>query len=477
MEFRPAGWTSDDRVLLIMFQRIKHVHFVGIGGSGMSGIAEVLLTLGYKVTGSDKKMTRVTDNLREAGAGIYESHAARNVHGAHVVVRSSAVASDNPELLEAEARKIPVISRAEMLAELARLKYTIAVAGTHGKTTTTSMIATILDHAGMDPTFVVGGRLKTLGRNARLGKGEFIVLEADESDRSFLMLSPTIAVVTNVEADHLDNFSGLEDIQSAFRAFVGKVPFYGSIILPAGNGTVAPIASRVKRRIVTFGTDAGADVEISECVLDGLSSRFVLRYEGDRYQECELRVPGRHNVLNAAAAFAAALEMGVEADSCAGALAKFEGVERRFEIKSREPLVVIDDYAHHPTEVRATLAAARAAGFKRVLAAFQPHRYTRTYHFFEEFARAFDEADMLFVTEIYSAGEAPIDGVTAESLVERIRAVSPVSAHHCRDLEEIRTNLRRHARPGDAVLVMGAGSITAVADLLAEAESLEVSHD
>ncbi len=460
-----------------MFQRIKHVHFVGIGGSGMSGIAEVLLTLGYKVTGSDVKTSAVTDALVEAGAGVFPSHQGGNVTGAHVVVRSSAVGEDNPELVEAEAQQIPVISRAEMLAELARLKYTIAVAGTHGKTTTTSMIATILDGAGLDPTFVVGGRLNTIGRNARLGRGEFIVLEADESDRSFLMLSPTIAVVTNVEADHLDNYRDLEDIQDAFVSFVNKVPFYGVVVLSADCPAVAAVRGRIKRRVITFGASESADVTVSDCVFEKLNSRFILSYNGGSQQECALRVPGMHNVLNAAAAFAAALEMGVAPDTIADGLEAFGGVERRFEIKSAGPVTVIDDYAHHPTEVRAVLAAARVAGFERILVGFQPHRYSRTYHLFDDFARAFDGADAVLITDIYPAGETPIEGVTSAALVERMNASGRGEVIHAPDLETIESYMRENARPGDAILILGAGNITTLADRLSALEPLKVPHD
>ena len=460
-----------------MFQKIKHVHFVGIGGSGMSGIAEVLLTLGYKVTGSDVKETRVTKALVEAGAEVFAVHEAHNVDGAQVVVRSSAVESNNPELVEAEVRKIPLISRAEMLAELARLKYTIAVAGTHGKTTTTSMVATILERAGLDPTFVVGGRLNTIGRNARLGRGEFIVLEADESDRSFLMLSPTIAVVTNVEADHLDHYRDLADIQEAFVSFVNKVPFYGAVILPTDSPAVSEIVGRIKRRVITFGVSEEADVHASDCTFDGLSSRFVVRYNGEGRQKCVLRIPGMHNVLNASAAFASTLEMGVEPEIIAKALEEFEGVERRFQIKARSPVTVIDDYAHHPTEVRATISAARAAGFERILVGFQPHRYSRTYHLFEDFARAFDGADVVLVADIYPAGERSIKGVSSGALVERMNEVGSGVALHFTDLDGMEAYLREHALPGDAILILGAGNITDLAGTLAQAEPLKVTHD
>lgn len=439
----------------------------------MSGIAEVLLTLGYQVTGSDVKMTRVTESLVAGGALVFDRHSAGNVEGAHVVVRSSAVGQDNPELLEAARQRIPVISRAEMLAELARLKYTIGVAGTHGKTTTTSMIATVLDHAGMDPTFVIGGRVRTVGRHARLGKGDFIVLEADESDRSFLMLSPTIAVVTNIEADHLDNYRDIDDICGAFVEFVNKVPFYGAVVMPFQTRCPDGIRKGVKRRVVTFGVESEADVRISDCVLEPLGSRCRLCFRADQTQELRLQVPGMHNVLNASAAFAASLELGLAPRTIAEGLGRFEGVERRFEIKAREPFAVIDDYAHHPTEVRATLDAARGAGFRRIIAVFQPHRYTRTAHLFEEFARAFDVADEVLISDIYPAGESPLEGVTAAALVERIRELGAVPARHEPDPERIQAYVREHAGRGDAVVIMGAGSITRLADLLARSEVLK----
>src|SRR5438876_10610631 len=316
-----------------MFKRIKHVHFVGIGGIGMSGIAEVLLNLGYRVTGSDVRVPAITARLEKCGATVYPRHVAENMKGAHVVVTSSAVRADNPEIQEAERSKIPVIARAEMLAELARLKYSIAVAGTHGKTTTTSMLATILDRAGLDPTVVVGGILNTIGSNARLGKGDFFVLEADESDRSFLLLSPTIAVVTNIEPDHLDHYRDLEDIQSAFLSFINKVPFYGAAILCLDEPAVQSLIPQVKRRIVTYGTAAPADVCIIDVNTEGLGSTFTLRFNGCAKQAFKLGVPGMHNVLNATAAFAAARDMGVDQGMISTALEGFQSVERRFEVK------------------------------------------------------------------------------------------------------------------------------------------------
>ncbi len=434
----------------------------------MSGIAEVLLNLGYKVTGSDLRSTVITDRLAKFGATVYLRHAAENVAGAHVVVTSSAVRPDNAEIREAERHKIPVIPRAEMLAELARLKYSIAVAGTHGKTTTTSMIATVLDRAGLDPTVVVGGLLDTLGSNARLGKGEFIVLEADESDRSFLLLSPTIAVVTNIEPDHLDHYRDLEDIQNAFLIFINKVPFYGAAILCLDEPAVQSLIPQVKRRIVTYGTAAQADVSITDVNLEGLGSTFVLRFNGAAKQAFKLGVPGMHNVLNATAAFAAARDMGVDQGMISTALEGFQSVERRFEVKSRDGVTVIDDYAHHPTEIRATLNAAKTGNFRRLFVIFQPHRYTRTMHLFDDFARAFNLADVVLMLDIYPAGENPIEGVTTQALIEKIKSFGHKNAMYAPTFEMIESYVISNAKEGDAVIVMGAGSVTKLSDILSE---------
>ncbi len=451
-----------------MFKRIKHVHFVGIGGIGMSGIAEVLLNLGYRVTGSDVRSTPITERLERSGATVYPRHIAENVKGAHVVVTSSAVRTDNPEIQEAERSKIPVIARAEMLAELARLKYSIAVAGTHGKTTTTSMLATILDRAGLDPTVVVGGILNTIGSNARLGKGDFFVLEADESDRSFLLLSPTIAVVTNIEPDHLDHYRDLEDIQSAFLSFINKVPFYGAAILCLDEPAVQSLIPQVKRRIVTYGTAAPSDVCITDVNTEGLGSTFTLRFNGGTTQKFKLNVPGVHNVLNATAAFAAGRDMGVEPPAIARALEDFRGFARRFQVKSRDGITVIDDYEHHPTEIRATLGAAKAANFQRIFAIFQPHRYSRTFHLFDDFARAFNLADAVLMLDIYPAGENPIEGVTTPALIEKIKSFGHKNAMYAPNFDTIESYVIANAKEGDAVVVMGAGNVTKLSDTLSE---------
>jgi UDP-N-acetylmuramate--alanine ligase len=457
-----------------MFKRIQHVHFVGIGGIGMSGIAEVLVNLGYRVSGSDPRPTAITAALEQHGARVFHEHAATNIEGAHVVVVSSAVRPDNPEIVEAEARKIPVIARAEMLAELARLKYSICVAGTHGKTTTTSMIATVLDRDGRDPTIVVGGRLNTIGSNARLGKGDTIVLEADESDRSFLMLSPTIAVVTNIEPDHLDCYKDLDDIQSSFLSFVNKVPFYGAAVLCLDEPAVQSLIPRVKRRMVTYGKGPSADVSIVDSVLENLGSTFKVRFNGGSIQQLRLRVPGWHNMLNATAAFAAARDIGVEPDVIAAALESFEGVERRFQVKRRDGVTVVDDYAHHPTEIQATLAAARSGNFRRIFAIFQPHRFTRTFHLFDDFARAFNLADTAILLDIYPAGEAPIEGVSTPALVERIRSFGHRNAMYIPDNDAIVSYIAANVESGDAIVVMGAGSVTRLADVLS-ASKLETA--
>ena len=451
-----------------MFKRIKHVHFVGIGGIGMSGIAEVLLNLGYKVTGSDVRSTPITARLERCGATIYPRHAAENAVGAHIVVTSSAVRSDNPEIQEAEHHKIPVIARAEMLAELARLKYSVTVAGTHGKTTTTSMIATILDRAGLDPTVVVGGILNTIGSNARLGKGDFIVLEADESDRSFLLLSPTIAVVTNIEADHLDQYRDLEDIQTAFLSFINKVPFYGAAVLCLDEPGVQSLIPQVKRRILTYGTAAPSDVRITDVQMEGLGSSFTLQFNGGSSQKIKLNVPGMHNVLNATAAFTAARDMGVEAPLIASGLESFRGVNRRFQVKSRDGVTVVDDYAHHPTEIRATLGAAKAGNFHKIFAIFQPHRYSRTFHLFDDFARAFNLADAVLILDIYPAGEAPIEGITTPALIDKMKSFGHKNVQYARDFEMIESYIIANAKEGDAVVVMGAGNVTKLSDTLSE---------
>ena len=448
--------------MMVSFRNFQRIHLVGIGGIGMSGIAEVLLTLGYSVSGSDLKLSNITERLQKLGATIYEGHEASNADGAHVVVTSSAVKPDNPEVIEAHNRKIPVIPRAEMLAELMRLKYGIAVAGAHGKTTTTSLVASVLAAAHLDPTFVIGGRVNQAGTTARLGKGEYFVVEADESDRSFLMLAPVVAVVTTIDREHLDQYTSLEDIQGAFTQFVNRVPFYGAAILCTDEPNVQAIIPSVKRPIITYGTSSQADLVISDIKLDGLKSEFRLTYKGDDLGTFRLcHTPGVHNVRNAAAAAAVALYLNVASDLIREGLAKFAGVGRRFDIKGIvKDITVIDDYGHHPAEIRATLDAARGCKFSRLLVLFQPHRYTRTQHLWDEFCRAFNQADMLVLTDIYPASEAPIPGVTSEGLANAIRGAGHKSVYYCRSIQEATEYLLRQARSGDAVLTIGAGSVS-----------------
>ncbi|HYL47682.1 MAG TPA: UDP-N-acetylmuramate--L-alanine ligase [Candidatus Limnocylindrales bacterium] len=453
----------------ITFRNFQRIHLVGIGGSGMSGIAEVLLSSGYAVSGSDLKHSVVTEHLRRLGAAIQEGHKAENVHGAHVVVTSSAVRPDNVEVVEAHRLKIPVIPRAEMLAELMRLKYGIAVAGAHGKTTTTSMVAAVLAAAGLDPTFVVGGRVNHAGTNARLGQGEYMVVEADESDRSFLLLAPVIAVVTTIDREHLDQYRSLEDIQEAFLQFVNRVPFYGSVILCLDEPEVQAILPEVKRPVITYGTSSQADLLITSVSLKGLSSDFRLVYHGEDLGLFHLpSPPGIHNVRNAAAAAAVGLALNVPAELIRAGLEKFAGVGRRFEIRGTfGGVTLIDDYGHHPAEIRATLDAARGCDYKRLLVLFQPHRYTRTQHLWEEFCRAFNQADVLVVTEIYAAGESPIEGISGERLAGAISAAGHKNIVFTSTMQAGMEYMLREARPGDAVLTIGAGSINRVLDQLA----------
>jgi UDP-N-acetylmuramate--alanine ligase len=448
--------------MMVSFRNFQRIHLVGIGGIGMSGIAEVLLTLGYSVSGSDTKPSTITERLENLGATIYVGHKSSNVEGAHVVVTSSAIKPDNPEVAEAHKRKIPVIPRAEMLAELMRLKYGVAVAGAHGKTTTTSLVASVLAAAHLDPTFVIGGRVNQAGTTAKLGKGEYFVVEADESDRSFLLLAPVVAVVTTIDREHLDQYASLEDIQDAFIQFVNRVPFHGTVILCLDEPNVQAIIPGVKRPIITYGTSSQADLTISDVKLEGLSSEFRLTYKGEDLGLFHLaHPPGVHNVRNAAAAAAVALYLNVPADLIREGLSKFTGVARRFDIKGVvDDITVIDDYGHHPAEIRATLEAARGCKFHRLLVLFQPHRYTRTQHLWDEFCRAFNQADFLVLTDIYAASEAPIPGVTSEALANAIREAGHKNVFYLGSMQEGIEHLLRAARAGDAILTVGAGNIS-----------------
>jgi UDP-N-acetylmuramate--alanine ligase len=446
-----------------MFRSVQHIHFVGIGGIGMSGIAEVLVNLGYRVTGSDLKRSEVTERLASFGVEVNEGHRAENVGNAHVVVRSTAVRDENPEIVEAQARSIPVIPRAEMLAELMRLKpYSVAVAGSHGKTTTTSMVATVLGRSGLDPTVVVGGVVGAFGSNARLGKSDLMVVEADESDRSFLMLSPTYAVVTNIDREHMDHYNDMEDVRDCFKNFVNKVPFYGAAILCLDDPNVQAVIPHVKRRRVTYGLSAQADVSAHGIRFDqAYGSTFTVWRGSEVVGDVDLHVPGLHNVYNALAAIAVGIELEVPFSRIAEALGSFVNADRRFQFKGEAAgVAVVDDYGHHPTEIKATLAAAKlgSAG-RRIVVLFQPHRYTRTNDLMEEFARSFNNADALFVTDIYAASEDPIEGISAESLTAAIKRYGHKNANYIGKLEEAAFMVRSHLREGDLVVTLGAGPV------------------
>ena len=445
-----------------MFKKYQHIHFVGIGGVGMSGIAEVLLTLGYRVTGSDARRSETVERLERLGAKVYVGHAAAQVEGAHVVVSSSAVARDNVEVAAARQRGIPVIARAEMLAELMRLKYGIAIAGTHGKTTTTSMVAAVLGAGGFDPTVVVGGRVHGLGTNARLGQGEFLVAEADESDGSFLRLTPTIAVVTTVDAEHLDYYPDLDAIVAAFLAFANKVPFYGAVVVCLDDPNLQRMIPRMMdKRVVTYGLEAGADVTARRLQFVEMRSTFEVAHRGVSLGTMTLQIPGRHNVLNALAATAVALDLEMPFPKIQTALAGFAGVQRRFQIRgTARDVLVVDDYGHHPVEIRATLAAAKAGFDRRVITVFQPHRYSRTQHLRDDFLTAFYQSDVLIVMDIYAAGEAPIPGVHARDLADGIAAHGHREVLYLgSDRAAIIDYLCESTRAGDLVLTLGAGDV------------------
>ena len=445
-----------------MFSSIKKIHFVGIGGIGMSGIAEILLDQGFTVTGSDRAASENTDRMKELGAGVFIGHEAKNVSpDVDALVYSSAVAPDNPELQEAQRRKMPVIRRAEMLAEVMRLKYGIGIAGTHGKTTTTSMVGLILIEGGVDPTVIVGGRLRGLaGSNARLGKGQFIVVEADEFDRSFLSITPTIAVLTTLETDHLDCYRDLEDIKSAFIQFASKVPFYGFVVLCLDEPALQDIMPKLKKKIITYGLNGQADLQAVDITHRQNVTRFVVLYGGKELGDVELQIPGKHNVQNALAAIAVGLEVGIPFAKVKAGIEKFTGVFRRWELKAEVGgVTVIDDYAHHPTEIRATLAGAKAGWRRRVICVFQPHLYSRTRDFYDEFGRAFFNADVLVLTDVYPAREEPIQGVSGELIVNAAREFGHKNVTYVPDKKDIPAYLLKIKRPGDIIITMGAGDI------------------
>ena len=453
-----------------LFAPSQRIHFIGIGGIGMSGIAEILLTMGYSVSGSDLKRSAVTDRLLGMGARIFEGHAASNAAASDVVVTSSAVAKNNPEVLEARERKIPVIQRAEMLAELMRLKYGIAVAGMHGKTTTTSMVAAVLAGGGLDPTVVVGGRVNALGSNARLGSSQYLVAEADESDRSFLKLSPVLAVVTNLDREHMDCYRDMEDVEGAFVEFMDRLPFYGATTACVDNALLRAVLPLVRRRVYTYGESADADFRLEMLPKEeDCNSCFEVNYKGLVLGRFRLHVPGRHNVLNATAAVAVGVQLGVAPDQIAVGLESFRGVNRRFQVKGVvRGVTVVDDYGHHPTEILATLRAARECGYGRVHVLFQPHRFTRTRDLMTEFAGAFKDADTVEVLDIYAASEEPIEGVNARALVRAMRGVSGCVVEYAASAAEAVMVLVNRAKAGDVILTLGAGSVSQAGVLLLE---------
>jgi len=452
-----------------MYKKNQKIHFVGIGGIGMSGIAELLLNLHYQVSGSDLKDSAGVRRLSTLGGRIAVGHRAENVGDADVVVYSSAVRSDNPELVSARARSLPVIPRAEMLAELMRMKYGIAVAGSHGKTTTTSLVAEVLAHGNLDPTMVIGGRLKSLGTNAKLGQGEFLVAEADESDGSFLLLSPTVAVVTNIDPEHLDHYREMDKLKEAFLQFMNKVPFYGITVLCLDHPVVRSLLPRVRKRFCTYGLSRQADLRAEDIRREGWRTRFCVCRGEETLGEVCLNIPGLHNVSNALAAVSVGMELGLAFPVIREGLEQFQGIERRFQLKGRVAGVsVVDDYAHHPAEIRATLEAARRGEQKRVLAVFQPHRYTRTQLCFQEFLGAFHDADVLIVTDIYAAGEKELMGVHARKIVEGVRKQGHKEVVYLPTFPEILAFLGKACRPGDLVLTLGAGNVHQVGEQLLE---------
>lgn len=445
--------------------RIKHIHFIGIGGSGMSGIAEVLFNLGYKVTGSDVKASDTTGRLERLGITIFISHRPENINGSDVVVYSSAVKKDNPEVVFAKEKLIPVIPRAEMLAELMRMKYGIAIAGTHGKTTTTSMIATILGAQGMDPTVVIGGKLNSIGSNARLGKGEFLVAEADESDGSFLKLSPTIAVVTNIDREHMDHYKDMDEVKATYLTFINKIPFYGCAILCLDHPNIQGLIPKITRRHITYGLTAQADFSARDIETTEMKTSFDVWRRGKNMGRVMVKIPGEHNVYNALAAIAVAMELDIGFEQAKDSIANFSGVERRFHIKGvANGITIVDDYGHHPVEIKATLKAAKDGWKQRVVAVFQPHRYSRTQDLFHEFLSAFNDADMLILTDIYAAGEEKIPGISSEILYNNIKTYGHRDVVYIPDKKDIPDYLNKIAKPGDMVITLGAGDIWQVGE-------------
>jgi UDP-N-acetylmuramate--alanine ligase len=459
-----------DREIGFMQRKVKRIHFVGIGGIGMSGIAEVLLNLGYGISGSDTQVSDTTLRLERLGAEVRQGHAAENIGQADVVVTSTAVKKDNPEVVEAHRLNIPVIPRAEMLAELLKMKFSVAVSGSHGKTTTTSMVSTILAQGGLDPTMVIGGKLASIGSNARLGDGDIIVAEADESDGSFLKLSPTIAVITNIDREHLDYYPGITEIKDAFLKFANIVPFYGCIVMCNDNEHVREIAGSIKRRVITYGIDHPADYCASDIRLLENKTIYQLSYQGQILGDVELVVPGLFNVYNSMAAAAVGRELGLDMVTVRNGLLAFTGVQRRLEVKGTEgAITVVDDYGHHPTEILATLAAARQMWKGKLLVVFQPHRFTRTKALFDEFTRSFTDADVLVLNDIYPASEAPIPGINSAALWAAIKEGGHPHVEYIAQAQSTIDFLLANAKPGDTVITLGAGSVYKIGEgLLAE---------
>jgi len=456
---------SNTKRIDTMQRKIRNIHFVGIGGIGMSGIAEVLLNLGYAITGSDLTPSDITLRLASLGAGIFQGHQTSHVGDADVVVISTAVRADNPEVLEAHRRNIPVIPRAEMLAELLKMKFSVAISGSHGKTSTTSMVSTVLAHGGYDPTMVIGGKLASIGSNAKIGNGEVIVAEADESDGSFLKLSPCLAVITNIDREHLDYYRDIEEIKEAFLKFANIVPFYGATILCLDDSHVQAILPDIKRRVITYGLTIPADYQAKDIVLEGPTSVFTVYAKGERLGKVTLKVPGRFNVANALATIAVAVELDMPFDAIGEGLLKYTGVGRRLEVKGKaRGITVIDDYGHHPTEIRETLAAARQVWKGRMIVVFQPHRYTRTQKLFQDFLTAFPTADHLIITDIYAASEKAIEGVDAAGLAKGIRRQGHPDVSYLSGFDRIVDHLLEVAGPSDVIITQGAGSVWKVGE-------------
>ena len=451
-----------------MYLKKYHIHFVGIGGIGMSGIAELLLNLGYKVSGSDVSSSDLTRRLQSLGGMIYEGHAAKQIKGADVVVTSAAIAFDNPEVIAAAQASIPVIPRAEMLAELMRLKYSVAIAGAHGKTSTTSLVAAVLDKGGMDPTVVIGGKLKSIGINALLGKGDFIVAEADESDGSFLKMSPTIAVVTNIDREHLDFYKDLNHIKEVFLSFIDRIPFYGLAILCLDDEPIQDIIPKIKKRFTTYGVSSQADIQANNIESKGLTSRFAVKHLGEHLGEISLNLPGIHNVYNAMASIAVGLELSIDFEVIKSALETVQGVQRRLEIKGiARDITVVDDYGHHPTEIKFTLQAAKESWpDRRIVVVFQPHRYSRTQALFDDFTRSFYQSDMLVVLPIYAASEKAIKGVDSQLLFEEIRAHGHKNVVFMPSFTAAVSHLKQTLTPGDILLTLGAGDVYKLGETL-----------